>query len=356
MKDQRPHSLTHKLKWAASLALTVLSLAAKSATLLEAHLPITTEVQTLLVENSSDSEETVWISKPLRPKQALEEVSQNVPAHSQLIIPLADYEADPWIRIQTLSSQIQLKYKLATGPFTPLGWGSSNLLAIDRSLKHAVLWVSNSTGLRQNFQIIGRDNGGTYLNGTLEPFETQKHSWRGTASSLLIRGEARLSAILEDSLSKESKAFTPVISDFRNQNNTPPPPESARFELANSAGNQSFIIELTDASLIAASRRQIAQPKSRQQRMLVARVERGSAGLNFDSRGLWQAPWSWHVAEVYRFADFGSIDCDGSPQMMEQTLEGWLEARNGLICFWDYKIKAELPSTAPTKITTLPLH
>lgn len=32
--------------------------------------------------------------------------------------------------------------------------------------------------------------------------------------------------------------------------------------------------------------------------------------FNSDLQSPWQAPWSWHVSEVIRFADFGSVDCN----------------------------------------------
>jgi hypothetical protein len=43
---------------------------------------------------------------------------------------------------------------------------------------------------------------------------------------------------------------------------------------------------------------------------------------------------------VSRFADFGHISCDGSPELVEERLMAWL--KNPHICFWSYRLEREL--------------
>lgn len=322
-----------------TLALTLLSLTANAGSLSELFVPMTENTKTLLAENSTPEVQSFWLLSPDQPDHEVVQNQFEISPGSKLKVDLNPWREVPWIRILTPSKT--LNFFLAVGvKFIPIPLGSSNVLVLKRGPIHATLHLANLTSEKQKFAIQGLDNGATYLRGELNPFETRTLVWRGTASALKIGGELRLAAWYENSLTREALFFAPVTSDFASQ--LVPVEAGARFVLANSARDQSFIVHLQDPKLIEQARAQIRNPQKALSRMLIARVTSGTDHLNFDKFGAFGAPWSWHVEEVFRFADFGSIDCDGSPQQLEASLSWWLAARQGLICFWDYKVKEEL--------------
>jgi hypothetical protein len=314
---------------------------------------MTGETQSILVVNESLQVESLWISTPVTTqastqKDANQETNFEIPPKSKLQISLKPWQQASWVRIVSSSSELKIHHRVQDlESYRPWPWGSSNVLTLRRGLPHVTLWISNLTSIEQSFTLTGIDNGAQYLQQGLKPFETRAWVWRGSAGALKLQARFRVSALIVDALSKESLAFEPQVSDFK-ENLTSPPGDSKRFMLANAKGDQSFVVDLQDPKLIAEARAQIADPTSLRPRLLVARVASlfgpRQNDMNFDLLGRWQAPWSWQVVQVYRFADFGSLDCDGSPQLLEETLVWWLQARKGLICFWNYHVKSELQS------------
>jgi hypothetical protein len=103
--------------------------------------------------------------------------------------------------------------------------------------------------------------------------------------------------------------------------------------------DEAFVIALDDPAKIATAREQISNPSL--EKIIVAGVELGDGGYNraFLSRD--KSPYSWSVNRVDAFADFAHIDCDGSPDLMEERLEQKL-SEGGRICFWRYRVVREL--------------
>ncbi|MGZ6395786.1 MAG: BP74-related protein, partial [Pseudobdellovibrionaceae bacterium] len=54
------------------------------------------------------------------------------------------------------------------------------------------------------------------------------------------------------------------------------------------------------------------------------------------------SPWSWQVVEAQNYADFAHISCDGTPALVEERLNSWLQETGGTICFWNYRVVREL--------------
>lgn len=307
-------------------------------------IPLTEYDQELILLNPSSEEEPIWLSGPSDEDLGIQDIAYNLAAHSTTKIDLSTWRQQPWLQLHSLSQNIQLSLRTNSGTLL-WPWGSSSRLYMAHGLPQSDIWISNLNSVEQVIRLTGADNEREYLVTKLKPFETRKWSWRtlpdrATAGSLILTGEHRLAARLEDNLQHQSLAFSPLASEFKIADK---PKTHARFVLENSEQTQSFVIELEDPDLIQQARKQVQLPHAHISRMLVARVEMGSHLLNYNPRDKWQTPWAWHVEQVYRFADFGSIDCDGNPELLEQTLNWWLKNRNGLICFWNYKIKNELP-------------
>jgi len=115
----------------------------------------------------------------------------------------------------------------------------------------------------------------------------------------------------------------------------------AHFILESGDHSQSFVVSLTDPDLIAQARAQISSPGDFRARILIGQISGGSGGVNQNLRGSFNAPWSWHVAKVVKFAEMASQGCDGSPDFVEDFLQSWLDSKSN-ICFWSYRITREL--------------
>lgn len=103
--------------------------------------------------------------------------------------------------------------------------------------------------------------------------------------------------------------------------------------------DEAFVIALDTPETIATAREQIRNPAL--EKIVVAGIELGNGGFNraFQSRD--KAPYSWSVSRVDAFADFAHIDCDGSPDIVEERLLQKLN-EGGRICFWRYRVVREL--------------
>lgn len=119
-------------------------------------------------------------------------------------------------------------------------------------------------------------------------------------------------------------------------------PAGVWFEVSNKSESESFLVRLDSPKLIQQAREQIRSPLKPMPRRLIAVVSAGGSGFNRNTKDPYRRAWSWHITHVSRFADFSSIDCDGSPTQLEQNLDWWLEARQGQICFWNYRVTREL--------------
>lgn len=100
----------------------------------------------------------------------------------------------------------------------------------------------------------------------------------------------------------------------------------------------SFVISSNDENIITSARSQIADPDS--EKIIIARIALGNDHNRSFSNSS-HSPFSWSVTQIDSFADFALIDCDGSPEFVEDRLKKRLQA-GGRICFWNYRILREL--------------
>lgn len=116
---------------------------------------------------------------------------------------------------------------------------------------------------------------------------------------------------------------------------------TTRFLVANSAGDESFVIELADDALVARARQQIATPGRDPNTIIVGVPAYGPNGTNQNLLGPLQAPWSWHVKKVVGFSSIGSEACGGTAAVLEDLLQPWVDGEGG-ICFRDFRVVKEL--------------
>ena len=155
------------------------------------------------------------------------------------------------------------------------------------------------------------------------------------ARTLSIEGEGRLTARMMD-LDRQRVLPGHLMDPAR----TVTQEETAYFLLSNAAGTESFVLPLSDPDLTAQAREIVAGQKPK---ILIAEIE--STPASSENRNLVaedRAPWSWHVRKTLNFTDVASIDCSGSPSLVEERLAAWLKHPNPRICFWSYFLKREI--------------
>lgn len=113
-----------------------------------------------------------------------------------------------------------------------------------------------------------------------------------------------------------------------------PPPSVVYYD--------SFVLPLNGPSDIAQARKLIEQGPAAGPNIAVARIVAGADGLNRDYLASAAPHWSWHVSEFLGFADSTIEVCDGTPQQVEQDVQGWIANTQATICFWRYTVVAEL--------------
>lgn len=102
---------------------------------------------------------------------------------------------------------------------------------------------------------------------------------------------------------------------------------------------ESFVIAMDDPKMINTAREQIRNPAL--EKIVVAGIELGHGNYNRSFSAKDRSPYSWSVHRVDAFADFAHIDCDGSPDLIEERLYQKLN-EGGRICFWRYRVTREL--------------
>ena len=113
------------------------------------------------------------------------------------------------------------------------------------------------------------------------------------------------------------------------------------FEVGPREGaGDSYVARISDPALIARARELVLHPEY--EKIVFAKIEKGHQGYNRNMSKPEKSFWSWSVTEVTNFADIGSTACNGMPQIVEDDVDLWVQ-NPGRICFWNYRIKREIP-------------
>ncbi len=330
MKDHTP-----KTTWTFVVFTLSLLFACVSSAVDVWSFPNETELKTLVVTNLKSQPKDLWLSGP----NLQDETRFTVPAYGQVEIPLTDFSQHSWMRAVTPESKVlHLEIQTSFEIMLDLEPEQSTTWKV-RAPASAEIILFNQAPFQQKIEM--RTPTMVWKEVTLAAFEKIRMpiapELRGQVISL--NGEARFGGLLMAGENSQRLAANPKPQVL------PISEGSARyFRLTNSNQDQSYVVKLESADLIAEAQNQIQHPwqTASLPRILMARVEVGHGGFNRDLSSPWKAPWSWHIAEAYRFADFASQACDGSPEFLEQTLQSWSPDGQGVICFWNYRITEEL--------------
>lgn len=113
------------------------------------------------------------------------------------------------------------------------------------------------------------------------------------------------------------------------------------FEIGPREGEgDTFIARIADPAMISRARELVQHPEY--EKIVFAKIVKGHQGYNRNMSKIEKSFWSWSISEVTNFADIGSTACNGMPQIVEDDVDLWVQ-NPGRICFWNYRIKREIP-------------
>ncbi len=153
--------------------------------------------------------------------------------------------------------------------------------------------------------------------------------------SVEVIGEWRMSAYLR----KTNNQFAKDHSDKIIRTSVPEDRSYFLVKPKDEKNNDSYIVAITDPIMIQKAREQIMNPTL--EKIVIARATMETKIMNRNLLDPLKTPYSWSVLTVDAFADFAHIDCDGSPELVEERLELVMNT-GGSICFWRYRITREL--------------
>jgi hypothetical protein len=109
--------------------------------------------------------------------------------------------------------------------------------------------------------------------------------------------------------------------------------------------DDSYLLPLSNPEHIAQARARLALGEASGVGSIAsAQIVAGADGLNRDVNAPGQPLWSWHVTEFEGFADLAIELCDGWPGFVERDPAAFIANTSGRVCFWNYRLVAELPA------------
>lgn len=163
-------------------------------------------------------------------------------------------------------------------------------------------------------------------------FRTQTFKFPATAQTAELVGEGRLTALLMEASTKTFLKESPASDIEVNVDE-----KASYFLLTDLEIKKSFVVKIEDQKMADRARKLIQQGSYQ---LLFGDIEYAPGSENRSLTEKNPVPFSWHVSKVGNFNDYGSINCDGSPESVEDQILGWLQKKR--ICFWNYHLHKEL--------------
>lgn len=106
----------------------------------------------------------------------------------------------------------------------------------------------------------------------------------------------------------------------------------------NNTESDNFVVKTSDPAVIDKVEAQLDLPRDQRRLHIHGDIARGNAGYNKD--------WSWHfVAGQWDVVEVSTEVCDGSPQMVEEDLDYWVDTV-GNFCPWSSIVLREAEAAA----------
>lgn len=301
-----------------------------AAALEQWYLPVENQLKTLKVENPSNRTQDLWISGPIDQPRSEPEVWYEIPAKSQVEIPLNEFQEFSWVHLKSNDhSPIRLSVKDKKETVLVVQKGNSDHWQKKVTQKINQLFILNTSAVDQEVKV----NEKKYF---LKAFEKKKLNVN-SLSALDIRGQHKLTV-----LGKQNSRWQ-YLSESLISNELELASDSrwAYFLFTDSLNQQSFVVKTDNAEIKDQARNQIADSRKYPKKILVAQIALGHGNNNRDFFHNNKSPWSWQVTQAITFADYASQECDGSPAFVDEFARTWVVSP-GAICFWGYKVSKEL--------------
>lgn len=303
------------------------------------------EELTLFVKNKSAEPQRLWAQ--LHYGDELDEINYDVDAKSEMKIRGTQFLPTKMaFSLKTWEKEtLQITAVCKTGLKTVLTSQTSPVAThyVPSKATAVQLHVLNLYLKKQSIQLVAYASSGAIVGRKeilLEKYyDTNQMKWTlpENTARLEVRGEQRLHSLVHFDTAtdyQQSPALPTVVSQKVD-------PSKSYFLVStrDAKPEEGFVIALDQADLIATAREQVKNKELH--KIIVAGIELGNAGYNRAMLAKDKAPYSWSVNRVDAFADFAHIDCDGSPDIVEERLGQRLN-EGGRICFWRYRIVREL--------------
>jgi hypothetical protein len=307
------------------------------------HWPEICRTGTLVMKNFDSAGTSLWLQK-FDPQLAAE-TELDVPAKGELSINIEKLENEHYSLLHFASPQkIAVSYKCGKNTYSSTGL-EGGVITYPRSDSRYV-WLQNlysgDNTVEIEFQNLAFQKLGaevlklSALASRNFPLPESIRDWQ----YLKISSSNRLTSF---PLNENGNVLPMLIQAQQTQVDS----SAAYFLVAAREGvSDSFVVQIRDFAMAARARDLVKNPQK--EKMLFAKVQKDHQGFNRNFSTEQKNLWSWSTTEVTNFSDFGSIACNGQPQVLEDRVDSWL-ADPGQICFWNYRVKKEL---TPLEVAT----
>lgn len=292
----------------------------------------------LEIQNKSADGASLWVQLPTTP---VEEIRYDINGKDGLVVRASEFmDRAQGFAIKTFSSTLSLKWNCAG---TSYDLSTYTTPEIDYAIKagSADFQILNLNPIAQKvrLEVLSSDDRvlATHEVSFEKSYETQRVQFQfpTDSSKLHVLGSGRLHSVLINAEGSRlpQQIHAPTKLDT--------PADQVYFLIGtkDNRSGESYVIGLQDPKTIETARQQISNPQL--EKIIVAGISLGNHGVNrsFTSRD--RSPYSWSVTRVDGFSDFALIDCDGSPDIVEENLMERIQT-GGNICFWHYRVLREL--------------
>lgn len=291
------------------------------------YVPIENQSSSVIIENPQTQSENIWISGPIElTSEGPYEYLFQVPPKGELEISQDLVSKFPWIHLKSNSEKLKVKITQSFIQSYIQKNGSNSYLG---SLLNQSLVLLNLSGINQSLNIKSTSEN---FSITLNSFEKKEITVENGFVEITASMPIKVFAKAKNQLINLDIGRKPISLNT---------PDGIYFLMADNLHSQSFVVRLEDSQQIEQARAQIKDPAGLLPRILSARVTYKPQNHNRNFASQNKTTWSWHIEQVYTFADFGSTACNGSPEMIEELLLPFIE-NSGIICFWNFHVVKEL--------------
>lgn len=321
------------------LGLILLTIEAKSEVLRWPQLCLN---GTLVVNNTDNQSLRAWIQKFSDGKRYESEIS--VRAFGKSEFPIQSSSTDDRFSLMHFNSPLKVTATFKcekTGLFSKAQSLEGGVMSYEKSdLAENKIWLQNLFVGENKVNFDYLDNfGKTIRSETVLLHSFEQKNFKTSMNDLEWQS-------LKISAEQRWTSFSLVSSGARSPQSVRPQPSSvdtsyAYFEVGPRDGEgDSYVARISDPALIARARELVLHPEY--EKIVFAKIEKGHQGYNRNFSKTEKSFWSWSITELTNFADIGSTACNGMPQIVEDDVDLWVQ-NPGRICFWNYRIKREIP-------------